>query len=291
MTRLSLLIIVILLSIFISNESKGQLLWEISKPGSQKSSYIFGTIHIKNAKVFLLSDKTQEALKKCDVFVSELDFDSVNQETFKDFLFLQNDSTLKDLYTEEEYLFIKKKVEELTDYKIEELEYFKPFTIMGLLNKKDSTFLNDPIVEMDIYLYSTAKNSNKRRIGIESIQEQLKVLDLFPKEMLIRHLIDFQSSDSIYNELIEAYLAENIEKVEQLTISSLVTNINQKNSSFINLLINERNKVMSDRIEKLIRNETVFIAVGASHLGNQNGIINLLVDRGFECTPLMGLKK
>src|SRR5688572_11814677 len=49
------------------------LLWEITKPGMKKPSYLFGTMHVSSKMVFHLSDSFYIGLKNADVVALETD--------------------------------------------------------------------------------------------------------------------------------------------------------------------------------------------------------------------------
>ena len=46
-------------------------------------------------------------------------------------------------------------------------------------------------------------------------------------------------------------------------------------------LITDRNKNMADRIDLLMKKQSIFIAVGAAHLGGEEGLVNLLKRKGY----------
>ena len=57
-----------------------QLLWEISKAGTKEKSYLFGTLHSNDKRIFDLSDSVYYALDKAKLIVLETDI----FELFKD---------------------------------------------------------------------------------------------------------------------------------------------------------------------------------------------------------------
>ena len=53
-----------------------------------------------------------------------------------------------------------------------------------------------------------------------------------------------------------------------------------------NLMIHNRNKNMANRIAKMVKTQTMCIALGAAHLGGKRGVLNRLRKKGFDCVPL-----
>ena len=51
-------------------------------------------------------------------------------------------------------------------------------------------------------------------------------------------------------------------------------------------LIYARNQLFFDRIMDLANGNNLFIAVGASHLGGGNGLLNLFREAGYRLKPL-----
>ena len=52
------------------------------------------------------------------------------------------------------------------------------------------------------------------------------------------------------------------------------------------MLLNNRNKNWISKIDKYVKQKPTFIAVGAAHLGGQNGVISLLKKQGFKVEPV-----
>lgn len=53
------------------------------------------------------------------------------------------------------------------------------------------------------------------------------------------------------------------------------------------LLLNDRNKNWVGQLKNIMKNESVFVAVGAGHLVGKKGLIGLLRKEGYTLKPLM----
>jgi len=51
-------------------------------------------------------------------------------------------------------------------------------------------------------------------------------------------------------------------------------------------LLDNRNKDWVEKIPEFSKKQKVFYAVGAGHLGGENGLINLLLKEGYTVTPV-----
>lgn len=79
--------------------------------------------------------------------------------------------------------------------------------------------------------------------------------------------------------LSDLYLAQNIQGL---------TNALEQNlpPSYYKALFEDRNRAWMKKISKLISKKSVFFAVGAGHLGGQNGLLELLRQKGFVVSPV-----
>ena len=53
------------------------------------------------------------------------------------------------------------------------------------------------------------------------------------------------------------------------------------------LLLNDRNKKWVKELNDIMKNESVFVAVGAGHLTGEYGLISLLKKEGYTVEPLL----
>jgi hypothetical protein len=130
-----------------------------------------------------------------------------------------------------------------------------------------------------------AKKNNMNQVGLEAINLQMKILDTISIESQVKDLVssikEGKASIRIFNEMIQIYKTQNIEKLHQLTISE-----DNGIANFEDIFLNNRNQSWIPVIENLITKQATFIAVGAAHLGGQNGVINLLKLKGYTIEPI-----
>jgi uncharacterized protein YbaP (TraB family) len=83
-------------------------LWEVTGNNLQKPSYIFGTKHLLCASDAKLSTNMQQVISNSDQIYFEVDMDDLGQ-LLSGFTAgtMKNDTTLKELFTEEEYQRVK----------------------------------------------------------------------------------------------------------------------------------------------------------------------------------------
>ncbi len=123
------------------------------------------------------------------------------------------------------------------------------------------------------------------QVGLEAIDLQMKILDTIPIQTQISDMVtsikEGKASIRIFNEMIQVYKAQNIEKLHQLTVSE-----DSGIANFEDVFLNNRNENWIPVIENLMKKQPTFIAVGAAHLGGSKGILNLLKSKGYIIEPI-----
>jgi len=82
------------------------------------------------------------------------------------------------------------------------------------------------------------------------------------------------------NKMVEAYLSMSSDKLLELMDDPSLP------KEFMEKLLNERNKIMVERMIPEIKNKSTFVAVGAAHLFGDDGIVKMLQDRGYTVEPI-----
>lgn len=256
------------------------LLWEISKPNSTKCSYIYGTIHLQDKRVFQFSDSVEIALKSCDAFALEILLDEVNQKEIMSAMTMN--TTLDKLLSIEDYEFVKSVIKSRYGLNVFMFSKMKPFftstqLMMSTSNKEMSEAL-------DPYLLKIARKLNKKCMGIETFQDQIDAVDKITlteqANMLVASLKDSSSVDSKTDDLIESYLKMDIENMLELTKDTSLPAV------FEEAFIWQRNIRMANSIHKQIKKQTIFVAIGAAHLGGDKGVLFYLKKKGYNVRPV-----
>jgi uncharacterized protein YbaP (TraB family) len=270
--------------------AQNSLLWEISGNGIAAPSYLYGTIHIQDKRVFDFNDSLMPKLFECSTFAMEINMDSVDETKLMGMMFIEDGKTLEDLYSKKDYKLIKKVFKKKMGFEITMFNTMKPFAIMTLMEasemmkgKKEDTARKNMKEEMDLYLAGMAKDSGKKVIGIETVDEQMAVVSKMPPSLLIEYLKNIDKEDKETDKLIEAYRHEELDKVLEM----LDDKKSPFGAEFNDEILTKRNHIMADRISNLIKEKTIFIAIGAGHLPGKEGVIELLRKKGFNVRAVM----
>ncbi len=287
------LIYLSLLSQFVSaqNNSKIQnsLLWRITGKGLSRPSYLFGTIHLTDKRVFFLGDSLYNAIGETEGFAAELDLNSMGTQMIN-YMFHQNEEKnatepikVKDVVNAQIWEKYKDRLEKKFDKKadkitLDDLDQSKSELNIELYKKGEmSTFL-------DAYLFGVAKKQGKWVGGIEDFNDQVEQINSPETEEKIQAaLYDEKYYHSSYEWFIKTYISQQLDSIDAFMY-------NEESGKKDYILI-KRNLKMTRRIDSLSAIRSTFFAIGAAHLPGDSGVINLLRSRGFTLTPVFSSKK
>ena len=269
----------------IPNLTKMPFLWVIE---NKKPSYLFGTIHSSEDRVITLPDSVIEAINQSDVIYIEIDPEELTSPSSYD-VFLQDDLTLEKLLPQDILMRLDKymvsKGESILKYHRYKVWFINSIIERGL-GKKETE--KKPI--LDIYITNLGKDFGKDIKGIESLKEQHDIYD----NLKLNEQISLLNSTLTRLESVESEINEGEKFITDLYILGDESMINlfltgysktEVESKVLDRLLKDRNKKIAYRIDELIKsnpNKSFFIAVGVAHYPQEEGIIDLLRDSGYE---------
>ncbi len=272
-----------------TNESKevNTLLWKISGKGVSKPSYLFGTIHMICKDSYFWTDKMQSAFDATEKVCMEMDLDDpMLQMEVATKMMLTDGKTLKDFFTEEEYQTVGTYLKDSFDFDIQTFNPFKPVALLMLISQKTMACENDAMESYEMNLMQLAQKDNKEILGLETAEDQLKALESLPNDSLIQMLIKYSKGDTKtagydIQDLVNAYTQQDLNTIKTLTANM------EKESGNMKGLLDDRNKNWIPKMEAMMKDNTVFFAVGAAHLPSKIGVIQLLRKAGYTVEPVM----
>src|SRR6187402_997027 len=264
------------------------LLWEISGNGLAKPSYLYGTIHMICKDDATLGDSLIAAIQRSDRVYFEVDMDNLMEmlSALKDFK-MRNDTTLADLLSKEDYQKVKEYMESKGGLlPFSKLETYKPMLASSLL--MESGISCDESVAMEQLILEEAKKNKKRVEGLETMSYQASIFDSIPyklqAEQLLKYVNDDGSksqADKQFEEMIEAYKAQDIEK-----LGEYVKDDDGGLGNYEDILIYNRNRNWVQKLKTVMPEKSLTIAVGAGHLAGEKGLIKLLRKEGYTVKPV-----
>ena len=259
------------------------LLWKIETPGA-KPSYLFGTIHVDDARVTALPAPVGRALDGSDRFVMEALLDGESLSAMAKAMYFDDDRTLeqvigKDLYAATLAALNARGIPGAN------VEKQKPWAVMMALSMpapETGEFL-------DLVLETRAAKQGKPVAGLESMAEQIAVFNDMPMPdqiALLKEAVRTQPDlERDYGELIRAYLARNLRTLAEIS-DKHDPGEDRLYRSVTDRLLTQRNARMQQRMAPFLKQGNAFIAVGAAHLAGEAGLLNLLDQAGYRVTPI-----
>lgn len=140
----------------------------------------------------------------------------------------------------------------------------------------------DPASGIDPVLRVDALAAGMTIAGLETLDQQVRLLAGFPEEgqlaYLLRSLDDFDDGAAQLERLVEAWLAGDVVAIEQIGLRPM----REVGERVYQALLVERNRAWADRISLTLGDTgTAFIAVGALHLAGEDSVQRMLEDRGL----------
>jgi uncharacterized protein YbaP (TraB family) len=266
------------------SRSKSGLLWRIHAPGRQPS-HLLGTIHSSDQRVTRLRAATSDALDRCDRFVMEMKLDTDAFMQFGTAMMLGPENDLKSLIGDR---LFDRVVQAMADYGMPEsvVRQLKPWAIIAVISMPQAS--GGQI--LDLVLYQRATGQGKPASGLESAAEQLAVFEGLSLqdqiELLDMTLKNLPSQTQAFEQLIEAYAADDLERLAAIAQLDHEQSRSASARRFMVRLNDDRNRRMVQRIIPYLEQGNSFIAVGALHLAGPRGILALLRQNGFATEPV-----
>lgn len=291
------IVIFILASCSVSKKSQAKplekaLLWEVSGAGIKQPSYVFGTIHLIEAEKYFLPAGTMTALESCQKVVFEIDMKEMSDFSslmgLMGKIYMQNNVTLKDLISEEDYALVSSHFKKI-GMPMFMLERMKPMflTVFTYGDMDPSGIQNGRMKSYEMEFNSLANSLNKETGGLETIDFQISLFDEIPYEVQAKMLVEGIRSQEkpeaeSLKEMSEMYGSQDIE-----AMAALIANEGEGISEFEDKLVTKRNQSWVEPIIRDAKKGPTFFAVGAGHLGGENGLIRLLKKAGCKVRPVL----
>jgi uncharacterized protein YbaP (TraB family) len=268
-----------------SQNSVNCLLWRISGNGLEKPSYVFGTMHLNDQRLFNLGDSLYDAIGRSDGFAIELNPYAISLLAIEEIK-----KEIKD----------KKHISEILSQK--DYDQYGPSLEKKFHKSRESITSEDLIKEknkwiterfrtgemqtfLDAYLFDVARREGKWTGGVEDMEDQQGILtDIIDKTDIEQILASGNGDrDDELGKLIEIYNSQDIYSLYKMSSTG--------DSLGFDRVVVRRNHKMAFRMDSLSRVRSMVFAVGAAHLAGNEGVIELLRKRGFEVVPVISSRK
>lgn len=260
-------------------------LWRISKPGGA-DSYVLGTIHIADPRIAAIPPPALHALARTRLLAMELipetagDAALIEQEGFDD------DRRLAPLLGTDDYAKLKA---ELLAAQVPEraIERMKPW---AALLKISQAAPSGETRSLDELLFVAARVRRMPVTSLEMVDEQVAAFDTIPlasQVALLKHVLAHRDTLAAERErTVDAWLRGDLAALARVDdhIDMRYPGMGVHYRQLRKHIIEGRTVLMHHRLFMPLRSGRVFVAVGASHLYGERGLLAMLQDDGFRVT-------
>ena len=277
----------------INSKKYPSLLWEISKPGQKKPSYLIGTMHVSNKMAFNLPDSFYHAIRSANVVALETNPETWQEDMSRYDIGNSTYGSAGSLYgaysaIPADYLGINTLKFYRYNRKIERALYSNPSAINNLLYRtygnESSDFEEDTY--LDMYIFQCGKKWGKTVTGVEDYGESMRLMAEAYKDAGK----DKSKKERSYGDWDEAYSTDKLQEAYRRGNLDLLDTINKYNSfsaAFDEKFLYKRNEIQAQSIDSIIRSgATLFVGVGAAHLPGDRGVIEILRRLGYRLRPV-----
>ena len=260
------------------------LLWKISGNGLSKPSFLFGTFHLLCKDDIHFSDQLKKAISDCDEIYMELDMDDPSTMlSAMMYMNMRGDTSLSDLYSSTEYDRLKNYFSDTLKLPLALLQKTKPYFLVALLYPRMMNCSSPAGVEEE--LLKLAKADKKEVQGLETMQFQASVFDSIPYKWqakeLLKNIDSFSVNKKEFETMLDFYKSQNLDSIKTMLGKSEFGS-----EKYDDLLLNNRNTRWVQKLDTVMKEKSVFVAVGAGHLVGQQGLISLFKTQGYTVEPL-----
>ena len=257
------------------------LLWRITGNKLQKPSYLFGTMHLEDRRLFQFGDSLYHYLENAEGFAMEINPDSAMMAMFKEMSEPDTTKLLKDVLSKREFEKVSKSIQKQYGVSPDKITRKQAWTYaFNRLKDKKPDDMETPV---DTYLYNIAKRQGKWVGGIEDLEDQFGLMEQLSAGFDGGELSDDRASKKMMNRMVQVYLAQDLNAINDLS-NSMQAEVKEE-------MLTIRNNKMALRMDSMARIRSNFFAVGAAHLPGDDGLIELLEKKGFVVEPVFSSRK
>ena len=271
----------------VSINDENSLLWEISGNGLTSVSWLYGTIHLIGKDDFFMTDSTKAFIARSEMVTFEINMEDMTDMSAQLGLlmqaFMEGGKTLKDLLNEEDYKLVQAHFQEI-GLPLFMFERIKPMflTVMASGDMSPTAMSSGEMLSYEMEIMEMAKG--KKMGGLESMEFQMSVFDSIPydaqAQMLVESIKSSDAGDEEFAKMVELYKSQDINGMVEMMGGD------EGIAEYEDLLLNTRNKNWIPVMGKMMLEQPTFFAVGAGHLGGEQGVVSLLRKEGYTVKPV-----
>ena len=277
------------IALLMACSANAQLLWKVSGNGLAKPSYLFGTHHLVDKDQIKDVDKIIDLGKQTDAVVGEMEIPDPAAIQMKMMQAgMLTGTSMKELLSPEDYQLADNEFQQLMGAGMAQLGVMKPMllaTLYSSLTFMQAYGMTKQPEAIDAILQKTAKESNKKVIGLETVDQQMDILlNSLPlkrqSEILMYTIKNKKQEVDLQLNITDAYKKGDMVKAEALDKSDDSMTADEKK-----IVAENRNNAWMKQLPELMKSQSCFVAVGFLHLVGDKGLVAQLKKAGYTVEP------
>ncbi len=266
------------------SKAGNSLLWKISKKGNKEASYLFGTIHMICTEDYFWTNSMQTALDNTRQLCLEMNLSDPNLITDASLMMMDlSGGTLRDYFkNESDYNLVTGYIKDSLGQELAIAERMKPAALQMMISMGVVSGPCKETVSYELKLVEKAKTKNIEINGLETLAEQMEVLESIPTDSIINQMIRIakgdKESDEDFGKLMVAYKNQDLISLNKTMEKSM-----SGSGTDGKVFIENRNKKWIAPMGIMMSEKSTFFAVGAGHV---YGLLELLKAEGYTVEAL-----
>jgi len=268
-------------------ENDRAFFWQVTS--GQATVYLMGSIHFADKSFYPLRPEIEQAFRRSDALVVELDISKVDSRKYNQLLqggMYKNGRTIKDALSEETWLQLRQRLRHL-NVPYDSVKNYKPGILVLTLSAVQVMKMGfDPALGIDAYFLAGA--GQKKIIELETLEQQINLfLNIPDGDLLLKEsLYSLDEAEILMAEMVRYWKTGDEKKMKKMLFDDALREY-PAFSKIYDSLFYARNENMTKKIEKMLKQSgRYFVVVGSGHLIGERGIVDTLRKNGYEVTRL-----
>jgi uncharacterized protein YbaP (TraB family) len=160
----------------------------------------------------------------------------------------------------------------------------KPIFLSGLITQSLLTCSSQE--GYDKLLMQHARQREISVTGLETIEEQIDVLDQIPVQKVYDEIIESIKDDQKEDRKMIYEMIRHYKNADLQALKKLLSDADSVINDFSDVALDQRNNKWIPKIKNQLSENKPFIGFGAAHLVGENGVIELLRKEGYSVEPV-----
>lgn len=285
----------VILLVGCSKENNNSLLYKVSGKGLDKPSYIFGTHHMAPLSILDGINGFENAFESSEVVVGELLMSDMQalQMAMMPHMSMPEGVTYVELLSEEDYAILDEALRRDLGAGLAMFGNMNPAALSMIYSATiyaNNIPGNNPSqTSIDQHVQLRGAEEGKTIMGLETVEDQINAAFYSePIEVLAQSLVAMAKNPEYYVEQIQNltkyYEEQNLDMLYKMSFENPDDPF--KMEDFELALVKERNDKWMEALPGMMKEHSLFVAVGAGHLPGPDGILTQLRKMGYKVEPV-----